>query len=151
MTNDTLQRTLLWFEKAIPKPTEQNIHVQFGVHFEEVSEMLVELHGRDHETTQLIDQALVAMQALANHLKTHTDVITVLPLDREKMLDSICDQMVTGTGLGHVLGYDILGAMHEVNDSNFSKFDDNEEPIFNENMKISKGPNYRAVNLKPFV
>jgi len=31
----------LWFERAVPEPTDKNRAVQLGVHFEEVSEMLV--------------------------------------------------------------------------------------------------------------
>ena len=44
----------------------------------------------------------------------------------------------------------IVDAMDEVNDSNFSKFDNTGNPIFDENMKVAKGPNYRKANLKPF-
>ena len=31
---------LQFFRKAVPNPTSKNLHVQVGVHFEEVTEML---------------------------------------------------------------------------------------------------------------
>lgn len=47
-------------------------------------------------------------------------------------------------------GFDIVGALQEVNRSNWSKFE-NGEPIFDENGKIKKGPNYRPPDLSKFV
>ena len=40
--------------------------------------------------------------------------------------------------------------MDEVNDSNFSKFEDG-QPIFDANRKIIKGSGYRKPNLEPFL
>ncbi|MNL46424.1 hypothetical protein D3C87_1691330 [compost metagenome] len=67
------------------------------------------------------------------------------------MLDSICDQIVTGTGVAHTLDYDIVGAMTEVNRSNFSKFDDAGLPIYNEQGKVMKGPNYSPAELSAYL
>jgi len=49
-----------------------------------------------------------------------------------------------------MLGYQIHGAMLEVNASNFSKFVDG-EPVFNEDRKIMKGPDYFKPDLKKFL
>ena len=46
---------------------------------------------------------------------------------------------------------DVHGALQDVADSNDSKFDDNGMPIFNEQKKIIKGPNYVKPNLVDFV
>ena len=43
----------------------------------------------------------------------------------------------------------ILDALHEVNRSNWSKFVDG-NPVFDENMKIVKGPNYFKPDLSKF-
>ena len=45
---------------------------------------------------------------------------------------------------------DIEGALKEVADSNDSKFDDEGRPIFNEQLKIMKGPNYFRPQLVKF-
>ena len=129
-----------WFEKAVPNPTETNVNVQLGCHMEEVGEMLAELRANDLVTSAFMQTARQAIDNLATHLKTGGSV-RVDPESREPMLDSICDQIVTGIGVGHMLSLDTVCALREVNRSNHSKFV-NGEPVFNENGKIMKGPDY---------
>ena len=66
------------------------------------------------------------------------------------MLDSLADQLVTGVGVAHMLRMDIIGALNEVNLSNFSKFVDG-IPQFDANRKIIKGPDYFKPNLELFL
>ena len=141
-----------WFELAIPKPTKDNQRVQTGVHFEEVSEMLETLYIDDSLKsfdTLKTDIATCAIKELANSLKTHKD-IGLEVTDRKELLDSLCDQIVTAVGVGHMYGFDILGALKEVSRSNTSKFVDG-KPVFNENGKIAKGAAYTPPNLEPFL
>jgi predicted HAD superfamily Cof-like phosphohydrolase len=70
--------------------------------------------------------------------------------DKVKLLDAMVDQIVTSIGVGHMLGMDILGALAEVNRSNFSKFEDG-KAVFNENGKITKGKDYTPPQLAEFV
>lgn len=151
MLQDTLAKTNTWFEKAVAQPTSKNLNTQIGCHFEEVNEMTMCLTGKDFETQILIDTAKMALNALANHLKTHDDVVEILPKDREEYLDALCDQIVTSVGCAHMSDLDILGGLAEVNRSNFSKFDDDDEPIFNADMKIIKSAYYEKPDLSPFV
>ena len=65
-------------------------------------------------------------------------------------MDALCDQLVTICGVGYMLGFDMLGALAEVNRSNFSKFE-NGKPVFNEQGKIVKGKHYSKPDLKPFL
>lgn len=67
-------------------------------------------------------------------------------LDKVQMLDDIVDEIVTRVGLAHMMGFDLLGALAEVNRSNFSKFEDG-KPVFDENGKITKGKHYTPPNL----
>ncbi|MNF16361.1 hypothetical protein D3C80_2193450 [compost metagenome] len=71
--------------------------------------------------------------------------------DPLEMLDGLCDQIVTGTGVAHTLDYDIIGAMTEVNRSNFSKFDAAGQPIYNEQGKVMKGENYSPAELSAYL
>ena len=123
---NTISSILNWFEDAVPSPTEQNLAVQLGVHFEEVAEMLTSL-GFGYE-------ALV-LDSLAESLKGSLPP-TLDNVDRKELLDSLCDQIVTAVGVAHMFGMDIVGALTEVNRSNYSKFDANGKPIFNENGKL---------------
>ena len=60
---------------------------------------------------------------------------------------SLCDQIVTAVGVAHCAGMKIVDGLHEVNRSNWSKFDENGEPILDETRKIIKGPNYTKPDL----
>jgi hypothetical protein len=50
-----------------------------------------------------------------------------------------------------MVGMDPVGGLEAVNISNYSKFGDDGEPIFDANRKVIKGPNYVAVDLEPYV
>lgn len=150
-TEHILQTTVLWFKRARPQEslTTKHFHVQVGVHFEEVSEMLEQLNGLDDKTRGLIIKAFDATKALADHLKKNDEVIE--PNDMKLLLDSVCDQIVTATGVGYMMGSDLVEAMREVNRANWSKFDSEGNPLFDENGKVLKGPNYKVADLTPFV
>ena len=147
---DGIRGTKDWFEKAVPVPLDSNIHTQIGVHFEEVGEMIETIQALDLETQKLKNSALFHITQLAEHLKGATQKIMIHPSDRVDFLDAICDQIVTGVGAAYMLRMDVVGALNEVNASNFSKFDDNGNPIFDENLKLAKGPNYRKADLTDF-
>lgn len=149
--NCTLLDTKTWFEKARPTQTISSFSAQLGVHFEEVGEMVEALHPTDEASAELLSQAQSALKALADHLKNNHGSIFVLPEDRIDMLDALCDQIVTATGVAHTLDYDIVGAMTEVNRSNFSKFDANGLPIYNEQGKVMKGENYSKAELTAYL
>ena len=137
-----------WFKKAVPEPKPKNIHTQIGVHFEEVSEMINSLTSKNQDTLGHLDIAEQALIDLATHLKQNNNVLDIK--DEIELLDALCDQIVTATGVGYMLGMNLPDALGEVNKSNYSKFV-NGEPIFNENLKIMKGPDYFIANVKPFI
>lgn len=140
-----------WFEQAVPEPTICNLQVQPGCHFEEVAEMLAELQVETCESKDdaySLKAAFVRIYELAELLKNGK--LTVKVSNPVELLDSVCDQNVTGTGVAHMLGMDIDGALNEVNSSNWSKFVDG-KPIFDDNGKIKKGPNYKEPELTQFV
>lgn len=153
MTENTISASdirsaLVFFEKAYPSPSDRNFHTQLGCHFEEIAEMVEQLKGRTRVTQALLTQLLLAATALSAHLKGNQGVIEVV--DPVGFLDGLCDQLVTATGTGYMASMDITGAFGEVNSSNLSKFGDNGEPILDNNLKLTKGPNYFKPNLKPF-
>lgn len=124
-----------WFAAAIPNPTSKNQEVQLGVHFEEIAEMLEATY--DVETS-------IEMYKLATEYKTALPISH--NLNREDLLDALCDQIVTAVGVAHMFDLNILDGLTEVNRSNWSKFVD-DKPVFNEQGKISKGPSYTKPDL----
>lgn len=150
VSDNTLQNTYDWFVKARPEPDRKDFHSQLGVHFEEVKEMLDELDCEPaSETERLRNEAQAAIHAFANHLKANDDVVTVS--NPQAYLDAICDQIVTATGCAYISEFDLIGALDEVNHSNFSKFDENGNPIYDENKKVIKGSNYVKADLSTFI
>lgn len=149
--NCTLLDTATWFRKARPNPDLKQSNSQLGVHFEEVGESLEQLEGVDVKTDRLIANAWVAVKALAEHLKGNSGENLVHIKSEVLFLDSLCDQIVTGTGVGHCRGYDMVAAMTEVNRSNFSKFGEDGNPLYDPNGKVIKGPNYSKAVLTPYV
>lgn len=149
----SIEKTKEWFEIAVPTPTDDNRRVQYGVMTEEIHEGLEQInlaHTDDYhmpETT--LEYALGSVSSLATTLKKDKNITLVIK-DHEKFLDSLCDVIVTAVGTAHTQGYDIIGALNEVNRSNFSKFVDG-KPVFNESGKIAKGADYTEPNLTPFI
>lgn len=140
--SNTLQETAQWFVEAVRAPNDDNRIVQLGVHFEEVAEMLESMGTPE-------------INLIASGFHEFADVFKRkecgnLVIDRKALLDALADQIVTATGVAHMFGLDIVGALNEVNRSNYSKFVDG-KAVFNENGKIAKGPNYSKPVLDPFI
>jgi predicted HAD superfamily Cof-like phosphohydrolase len=132
----------LWFKKAVPNPTDKNRAVQIGVHLEEVREFHEALAQGDEDLTSALNYESLRFKT---ELETKRSQVHNLLL-----LDSLCDQIVTAIGVAYMNGFDISGALQEVNRSNWSKFVDG-TPVFDENGKIKKGPNYSPPDLSKFI
>ena len=135
-----LQRTLNWFQLAVPNPTDKNKSVQIGCFFEEVHEVVQALG--EHPFEDLSD--------ISDDYKAYDGELYLTDAQRIELLDGLCDTIVTAVGVAHMFGMDIMGAMSEVNRSNFSKFVDG-KPVFNEQGKIAKPTTYSAPNLEEFI
>lgn len=147
MSNNTLKEAILWAESAIEIPTEKHKSTQIGVHLEEFTEFLSELDVTDAVMKACLYTAKHYLERVAHHFKEVGDVSIKNPI---LALDALCDNIQTAACVAHTHGYDLEGAMQEVVNSNFSKYVDR-IPIFDENMKIKKGPNYYKPNLEPFI
>ena len=139
----SLEKTKQWFEQAIPEPTIEQATIQLGCHMEEFNEMMDSI-GYSCITEE--------MEVVADSFKMSYShqVGAVESCDKEALLDALVDQIVTAVGVGHMMGMDVLGALEEINRSNFSKFEDG-KPVFDANGKITKGKDYVKPNLEKFV
>lgn len=113
--------------------------------------MLDELTPTSDEYMQVLAEAQSALGKLSELMKTNHLAIFPANSNRQGMLDALADQIVTATGVGTFLGMNVPGALAEVNRSNYSKFNAEGEPIFNENMKVMKGPFYTKPDLTPYI
>ena len=69
----------------------------------------------------------------------------------KEVADSLTDILYVTYGAGHAFGIDLDKCFDEVQRSNMSKLGADGKPIYNEQGKVMKGPNYFEPNLKKFI
>tara|TARA_B100001996_G_scaffold219648_1_gene168848 strand:+ start:208 stop:588 length:381 start_codon:yes stop_codon:yes gene_type:complete len=65
--------------------------------------------------------------------------------------DALTDLLVVVYGAGHAFGIDLDECFKEVHRSNMSKLGEDGKPIYREDGKVLKGPNYSEPNLEGIV
>ena len=139
-----------WFKAAKPEPTDKDRLTQIGCHFEEVDEMITSILPR----SSLGDY--MSADELAREYKNSNDGDVVNKayfnscVHNLGLLDALCDQIVTATGVAYMMGFDIEGALKEVVRSNNSKMVDGKF-TFDDNGKIMKPDSYSEPDLTPFL
>lgn len=141
-----IKEILKWFKKAVPEPTVKTTAIQTAVCWEETAERAdamgeCELYNSLHELSEKIKSDSLEMQIHFEYMSKE---------QRVELLDSMCDEIVTRIGEAYMAGFDIVGALDEVNRSNWSKFE-NGKPVFDENGKIKKGESYFKPDLSKFI
>ena len=71
--------------------------------------------------------------------------------DIKEVADALTDILYVTYGAGHAFGIDLDKCFEEVQSSNMSKLDVDGKPIYNENGKVMKGPNYFKPDLSKFI
>ncbi len=118
------------------------------------------------------DKVGIFMKTFGQEVKTKpsfsTDMINKLRLDLIKeelnelteamnnkdlleVADALTDILYVTYGAGHAFGINLDRCFDEVQNSNMSKLDENGKPIYNENGKVMKGPNYYKPDLSKFM
>ena len=71
--------------------------------------------------------------------------------DIKEVADALTDILYVTYGAGHAFGINLDKCFEEVQSSNMSKLGEDGKPIYNENGKVMKGPNYFKPNLNQFL
>ena len=71
--------------------------------------------------------------------------------DMKEIADALTDILYVTYGAGHAFGINLDQCFDEVQKSNMSKLGADDKPIYNENGKVMKGPNYFKPNLNKFL
>lgn len=71
--------------------------------------------------------------------------------DLLEVADALTDILYVTYGAGHAFGINLDQCFEEVQKSNMSKLGNDGQPIYNENGKVLKGPNYFKPDLKKFL
>ena len=69
----------------------------------------------------------------------------------KEIADALTDILYVTYGAGHAFGINLDKCFTEVQSSNMSKLGNDGKPIYNENGKVMKGPNYFEPNLSKFI
>lgn len=142
---DSITDICNWFKAAKPEPTHDDVIAQMACHFEEVDEMIDSTNIHSF-INHLYEVRRNCKQIRDNNLSS--DCIS--KFDNLELLDSLCDQIVTATGVAYMMGFDIEGALKEVIRSNNSKMVDGQFE-FDDNGKITKPESYSEPDLTPFI
>ncbi len=71
--------------------------------------------------------------------------------DIKEVADALTDILYVTYGAGHAFGVNLDKCFAEVQNSNMSKLGLDGKPIYNENGKVMKGPDYFKPDLSKFV
>ena len=71
--------------------------------------------------------------------------------DIVEVADALTDILYVTYGAGHAFGIDLDQCFNEVQNSNMSKLGGDGKPIYNENGKVMKGPNYFKPDLSKYI
>ena len=67
-----------------------------------------------------------------------------------EIADALTDILYVVYGAGHAFGIDLDDCFHEVHSSNMTKLGADGRPLYREDGKVMKGPNYREPDLTKF-
>ena len=71
--------------------------------------------------------------------------------DLLEVADALTDILYVTYGAGHAFGINLDKCFDEVQNSNMSKLDENDKPIYNDVGKVMKGPKYFKPDLSKFI
>jgi len=71
--------------------------------------------------------------------------------DLLEIADALTDILYVVYGAGHSFGIDLDDCFNEVHRSNMTKLGEDGRPLYREDGKVMKGPNYEEPDLKQFV
>ena len=86
-------------------------------------------------------------------IKEELDELTAAIRNKDllEVADALTDILYVTYGAGHAFGINLDKCFNEVQNSNMSKLDNNGNPIYNDDGKVMKGPNYFKPDLSKFV
>lgn len=129
--------------------------IQLGVNRES---MVEEFHRAFGHPIGMADRSTVALRV--SLVKEETKEVeeaaeTLLQVNnqenREALLKELCDLQYVLSGFFVTLGWDAEEAFRRVHKSNMSKLGADGKPIYREDGKVLKGPNYKEPDLKDLV
>ena len=119
--------------------------------FDDVKNFM-EIYGQEVKTKASFPNEKI-IQLRYDLIKEELDELSLAIKEKDiiEVADALTDLLYVVYGAGHAFGIDLDKCFAEVQRSNLSKLDIDGKPIYNENGKVMKGPNYSKPNLKQFL
>ncbi len=119
--------------------------------FDDVKNFM-EIYGQEVKTKSSFPNEKI-IQLRYDLIKEELDELSLAIKEKDiiEVADALTDLLYVVYGAGHAFGIDLDKCFAEVQRSNLSKLDIDGKPIYNENGKVMKGPNYSKPNLKQFL
>ena len=113
--------------------------------------IFMELYGQEVKIKPSFPSEKI-VQLRYDLIKEELDELSVAINDKDivEVADALTDLLYVVYGAGHAFGIDLDKCFAEVKRSNMSKLNKDGKPIYNEDGKVMKGPNYSKPNLKQF-
>jgi predicted HAD superfamily Cof-like phosphohydrolase len=96
-------------------------------------------------------QRSLIVEEFKEFLDAENQLIMGLTVNSAECLKELSDLVYVCYQYAANLGWDLDEALNRVHQSNMSKLDDNGNPIYREDGKVLKGPNYQPPNLNDLV
>ena len=119
--------------------------------FDDVKDFM-EIYGQEVKTKSSFPNEKI-IQLRYDLIKEELDELSLAIKEKDiiEVADALTDLLYVVYGAGHAFGIDLDKCFAEVQRSNMSKLNIDGKPIYNENGKVMKGPNYSKPNLKQFL
>jgi len=113
-----------------------------GTNFELVEDFMLAFGQRVATTPQLVDRAVAELRV--SLIEEELDELREAVADNDLVgiADALTDILYVTYGAGLAYGIDLDECFLEVHESNMSKLGENGKPIYREDGKVLKGPNY---------
>ena len=102
------------------------------------------LSGRTRQKNLIVEEFKEFLEADQNMVLMH-------PQDREATLKELADLIYVCAQYAENMNWDIEQALRRVHKSNMSKLGEDGKPIYREDGKVLKGPNYQPPDLSDLV
>ena len=120
----------------------------FATNFDLVEEFMTAF-GQDVEKVASMPDRKTAMLRLKLILEEYEELETAVEEQHlVGIADALTDILYVTYGAGHAFGIDLDECFEEVHESNMSKLGPDGKPIYRDDGKVMKGPDYREPDLR---
>ena len=96
-------------------------------------------------------QKNLIVEEFKEFLQADADMVLMHPQDRQACLKELADLIYVCAQYAENMDWDIEQALRRVHNSNMSKLGEDGKPIYREDGKVLKGPNYQPPDLSDLV